>query len=92
MPRKESKVVHKSNDPVPQDTSGLLGGITMKELRRVMSQAWDEVCNEYGLKKPENPREIRATEQRSPSLEQEARQPRLATEADVPTDTKTNKR
>ena len=35
---------------------------------------------------------MRETSQRSESLEQHARQPRLLTEADVPTDTKTHKR
>ena len=35
---------------------------------------------------------MRATEQRSASLEQEARQPHLATEADVPTGTKAQRR
>ena len=36
--------------------------------------------------------EMRATEQRSACLEQDAWQPRLAMEADVPSDTKTRKR
>ena len=36
--------------------------------------------------------EMRATEQRFAGLEQDARQPRLAMEADVPSDTQTHKR
>ena len=36
--------------------------------------------------------EMRATEQRSASLEQDVRQPRLAMEADITTDIKTRKR
>ena len=36
--------------------------------------------------------EMRATEQRSANLEQDYRQPRLAMEADVPSDTKTRER
>ena len=36
--------------------------------------------------------EMRATKQRLAGLEQEVRQPRLATEVDVPTHTKTRKR
>ena len=55
MPRKESKATQEGNDPVPQDASGLLGEITMEELRQIMSQAWDKDCGEYGLN-PENSR------------------------------------
>ena len=51
MLRKKSKAVHEGDGPVPQDTSGLLGGITVEKLGRVMSQAWDEVCDEHGIKK-----------------------------------------
>ena len=92
MLRKESKAVHEGNDPVPRDISGLLGGNTMEKPRQTMFQAWDEVCDENGLKKPEKNKETRATEQRSASLEQEARQPRLTMLADVPNGTKTRKR
>ena len=92
MPRKESKAVHKGNGPVPRDTYRLLGGITIEELRRIMSQSWDEVCNEYGLKTSEKPKEMRATEQRSASLEQDARQLRLAMEADLKANKKTHER
>ena len=45
-----------------------------------------------GLKNPENPKEMRAKEQRSASLEQDAQQPRLAMEADVTADMKTRDR
>ena len=47
--------------------------------------------NLYGLK-PEHPKEIRSTRQHLVGLEQDTRQSRLATEADVPTYTKTHKR
>ena len=51
-----------------------------------------EVYDEYELKKAENLKEMRATKQRSSSLEQDARQPRLAMEAPVTADKKTHER
>ena len=39
MPRKNSKAVPVGNGPVPQDTSGLSGEITMRALCRMMSEA-----------------------------------------------------
>ena len=57
-----------------------------------MRETWDEVREENGLKKPEKPKEMRATDQREASLEQDARQPRLAMEADGPANTKTRER
>ena len=93
IPRKESKAVHKDNGPVPQDTSGFLGGITLlEELRRIVSEAWDKVCDKDGLTIPEKPKEVRAKDQRSTGRELDTRQPRLATEEDVPTDKKIRKR
>ena len=47
--------------------------------------------NFYGLT-PKTPKDMRARRCHLVGLEQDARQPRLATEADVPTDTKTLKR
>ena len=69
-----------------------LGGVTLEELRQILSEAWDKICDEYGLKNPSKPKEMRATEQRLASLKQEAWHPRLATKVDVPTDTKTRER
>ena len=92
MSRKKSKAVQEGNGLVPQDISELLSGITTKELRRIMSQAWDEVCDEYRLKRPKNPKQMRATEQRSASLAQDDRQPRLAIEAKVTIEKKTRER
>ena len=51
-----------------------------------------EVYDENGLKKPEKLKEVRATDQREAGQEQDARQPRLAMEADGPTNTKTRER
>ena len=38
MPRKKSNTVPVDNSPVPQDTSRLLGEITVVELRQMMSE------------------------------------------------------
>ena len=53
---------------------------------------WDEVREKNGLKKPEKLEDLRRMDQRLASLEQNARQPRLAIEADVPADEKTRER
>ena len=55
MPRKKSKAVPEGNGPFPQDTSGLLGGFTLEEIRRIMSEAKDKTFNKYNGLKPENP-------------------------------------
>ena len=93
MPRKESMAVPEGNDSIPQNACVLIrGSNTLEDLRRIMLKAWDEVCEENGLKKPEKPKEMRATEQRIASLELDARQSRLAMEAGGPADTKTRER
>ena len=45
MPRKKSKAIPEGNDLVLQDTSGLLSGLTLEEIRRMMSEA-DQVKRE----------------------------------------------
>ena len=96
MTRRKSKAVPHGNGPVPQDTSGLLGGITVGELRRIISEALDKSFDE--LKKNLDrmsetiDRMLRGTYQRLAGAEHDARQPRLTTDADVPTDKKTYKR
>ena len=88
----ESKAVPKGNVPIPQDTSGLLGGIPLEEIRQMMSEALDKPFDSlYGLK-PESPKKMRATDQRLAGLKHNARQPCLAMEVDVPPDKKTRKR
>ena len=72
--RKKSRVVPEGNGPTPQDAYVMLGGITLEELRRVMmSETWDEVCDKNGLKRPETAKDMKATGQRSSSLEHDAR-------------------
>ena len=92
MPRKGSKAFHEGNGPIPQDAYVMLSGIILEDFRRVMSEMWDEVREENGRKKPENPKDLRRMDQRLVTQEQDARQPRLIMEADVPADTKTCER
>ena len=70
----------------------VLPGITAEDFRRVWREVWKEVCEENGLEKPENPKEMRATDQREASQEQDARQSRLAMEADGTANSKTRER
>ena len=82
-------VVPEGNGSVPQDAYVLLDKIILEELRQIMSEAVDKVLDKSFGQKPENPEDMRATQQRSANLTQDARQPRLAMEADVTTYTKT---
>ena len=51
-----------------------------------------ELFDKSDKKMDKHAQEVRATNQRCPSLEQDARQPRLAVEADVQADKKTRER
>ena len=44
MLRKKSKGNPEGDGHFPQDAYTMLGGITLEELRRVMSGVWDEAC------------------------------------------------
>ena len=79
MLRKKSKAVPKDNGPIPQDSYGILGGITLEELRQIMSETMGKAFEEF----KEN---LRRINQHLTTLEQDARQPRLAMEADVISD------
>ena len=92
MLRKKSKAVPEGNDPVPQDAYVMLDRITVVELRRVMSEVLAKAFDKHFGQTPENPEEMRTTDQRSASLVQDARQPRFAVEPDVTADKKTRKR
>ena len=59
--------------------------ITLEELRQVMSETMDKALEEFN-------EDMRRGNQRLASLEQNARQPRLAIEADVTADKKTRER
>ena len=91
MPRKESVAVPEGNRPIPLNTY-VLPGITVEDFRRVWWKVWKEICEENGLKKPENPKEMRATDQREASQEQDARQLRLTMKVDWTANTKTRER
>ena len=92
MLRNESMTVPEGNDPIPQVAYVMPGGPTLEDFQRVMLEVWDEVREENGFKKPEKSKEMRAMDQRLASLEQDARQPCLAMEADGPADAKTRER
>ena len=71
----------------------------MGELRRITSEALDIVLEKHFHELKKNldrmsettDRMLRATNQRLANAEHDSRQPRLATEADVPTNKKTRK-
>ena len=94
MPRKKSKAVPGVNCPVPQHTSGL-SRITMETLRRIMPEADDKTFNKSDdnlHRMPDLSGMLIATNERLTGLKHEARQPRLATETDVETNTKFRER
>ena len=82
MPRKESEAVPEGNVPTSQDAYVM---ITWEELRRVLSETWGGAFGEYK-------EDLRRVDQRLVSLKQNARQPRLAMESDVPAYEKTRER
>ena len=90
-------MLRKDSEAVPEGKGSITlyvlpGGTSLEDLRCIMRETWDEVREENGLKKPEKSKEMRATDQREASLEQDARQPNIAMEADEPANTKTRER
>ena len=43
----KSKAFPEGNDPIPQDAYVMLGGITLEELRRVMSETMGNALEEF---------------------------------------------
>ena len=80
MLRKMSKAVPEGNGPI-----SLLGGILLEELRRVMYETMGKAFGEIT-------KDVRKTNQRLTSLEQDAWQPRLTMEAEVKANEKTCER
>ena len=78
MPRKGSEAIPESNGPTPQDAGKMA---TLEESRQSVSGMWGEVLQEYK-------EGVRTMDQCLAGLEQDARQPRLALEADGPSGTK----
>ena len=66
---------------IPQDAHVMLGGITLEELRRVMSETMGKALEEFK-------EDMRRVNQRLASLEQNARQSRLAMKVYVTADKK----
>ena len=91
MSRKWSKAVPEGNSPVPYHNEFGSREHTMAGLYRMIKERFDKSDRNMERVKShfdELAENMRETRQR---LAEEARQPRLATEADVPTDKKTRK-
>ena len=85
MPRNRSTAVPEDNCPVPQqDEFGPDQPMLVYPYRII-----EEVFDKSNRKLAELADEMRAAKERLAGLEQNARQPRLAMEADEPSDTKT---
>ena len=82
MPRKESEAVRKGNDSVSQQKEFGFGQPTLVDVYQKIEEVWDRKMDEI----------TKLLEQHLASLEQDARQPRLAMEVDGPADTKTRER
>ena len=82
MLRKKSEAVSEGNGPTPQDASKI---ITWEEIRQAVSETWGEAFREHK-------KDLRRMDERLASLEQNARQPRFAMEADMPANNKTRER
>ena len=88
MPRNWSKAVSEGNGPVPPQKEFGSGPPTLADIYRMIEELFDT----SDRKVDELAGERRVTDQRSASLEQDARQPRLAMEADGSADAKTRER
>ena len=91
MPRNWSKAVHEGNGPVPQQEEFGSDQPTLADVYRLFGESFDIRLKimksrfaQQEKKLNEFMEEMRATEQRSASLGQNARQPRLVMETDLP--------
>ena len=87
MLRKASKAVPEGNDPVPQKEELRSGQLTLGDVYRLCVERFDRMDDRWNKKLDEISDEIRKIDQHVTRLEHEARQPRLAMEADGPADT-----
>ena len=99
MPRKQGKAVPGGNDPGLHHVEFGSDQLTLADIHRQFEQRFDKQLNlvkspfdQQDAKLEGLIKKTKETRQCSAGLEQDARQPRLATEADVPTDKKTCKR
>ena len=102
MPRKESKAVPEGNGPVPQQEKFGSGQLTLADVYRMFKERFDR-SDRYRIsmrsqldqqvkKLDEMTEDWRSMDQRLTRLEYDARQPRLAMEADGPANTKRGRR
>ena len=92
MPRKESEAVLESNDSVPQQEEFGLGKPTLADVYLLFEEGFkkmDSYFDQLSRKLEELSDEKRSMDQHVTSLEQDARQPRLAMEENGPANTKT---
>ena len=82
MPRNSIEAISEDNDPVPQQEDLEPDQPTPADISRMFEELFDK----SGRKMDEHAEEMRVTDQRLASLEQDARQPRLVMEADGPVD------
>ena len=95
MPRKKSEVVPEGNGPVHQREKLGYGQPTLEDVYRVLEEAFrkvDSYLDQMNRKLKETMDEKRSMDQHETSLEQDARQPRLAMEGDGCANTKTCER
>ena len=92
MPRKQDKAVPEGNDPVPQHDEVGPDQPTSADIHRLFEERLDRQLNQIKSHFDEHTEKMRETRQRSAGFEHDARQPRLAMEVDVRSDTKTRKR
>ena len=88
MPRNWSEAVPEGNGPVPRQEEFGSDQPTLANAYRII----EELLDESDRKLDELAEEMRATEQCLAGQEQDGRQPRLAMEADGPSNTKTRER
>ena len=98
MPRNWSKTLPEGNGPVPQQEEFGSDQPRLADVYRLFEESFDRRLKiikspfDQEEKKSNEFIEMRATEQHSASLEQDARHPRLAKVANVPSDTRTRER
>ena len=94
MPRQESEAVSGGNGPVPRQEEFEPDQLRLADLYRLFKEGFKRKRRENKslLDKMDELIEMRATDKRLASLEQDARQPRLGMEADGPADEKTRER
>ena len=92
MSRNWSKAIPEGIGLVPQQEEFVSDQPALADVYRLFEESFDRWLKIMKSRFGQQEKKLRATERRSASLEQDARQPRLAMEADVPSDTKTCQR